>query len=197
MTKADPVAASGQTSFDVQIEAHSLASKADARVASTQAYAAKIELQKFGIAERIQPSVPKMADLNSIFEKIGGEAKVKKRHLRPRRAKPPRKRGAQPGNQNAYKHGKYTRERRALYAEARARLRNCQALYRVAMAFTSRSAPWNKRENTVSSGSRRAALLRGCSMGYKAVQPSKSHSPRVRTLMLRTAAAGWPPQGRP
>ena len=123
MTKADPMAASGQTSFDVQIEVHSRASKADARVASMQANAAKIEPQKFQIAERIQPSGPKTADLNSILEEIKKKAEVKKRHLRPRRAKPPRKRGAQPGNRNAYKHGKYIKELIALRADIRAHIR--------------------------------------------------------------------------
>ena len=123
MTKADPMAASGQANVDVQTEAHSLPSKAGARVAPMLANAAKSELQKFQIAEQIQPSEPKTADLNSIMEEIKKKAKMKKRHLRPRRAKPPRKRGAQPGNQNAYKHGKYTRERRAFRAEVRAHIR--------------------------------------------------------------------------
>ena len=193
------MAAFGHTSTDIQIEAHSLPSLNRgmvAQVAKMPLISVKIELQESGITQWIQPANGKMADLNSKIEN-GGGTKVKKRHLRPKRKKVLLERGAQPGNQNACKHGKYTRERRAVYAEARARLRNCQALYRMAMAFTSRSAPWNKRENSVNSGSRRAALLRGCSMGYKAVQPSKGHSPRVRTLLLRTAAAGWPPQGRP
>ena len=53
---------------------------------------------------------------------------MKKRHLRPRRAKPPRKRGSQPGNQNAYKHGTYTRELLALRADIRAHIRRGQAL---------------------------------------------------------------------
>jgi len=64
-----------------------------------------------------------MADWNSILEENKKKAKVKKRHLRPRRDKPPRKRGAQPGNQNAYKHGKYIRELRAFRADIRAHIR--------------------------------------------------------------------------
>lgn len=36
--------------------------------------------------------------------------------------------GAPPGNRNAVKHGKYTRERRALYAEIRAHIREGRAL---------------------------------------------------------------------
>ena len=43
-------------------------------------------------------------------------------------AKTKRKRGAPPGNSNALKHGKYTRARRALYAEIRAHIERCDAL---------------------------------------------------------------------
>ena len=123
MTDADPMATSGQANVGVHTEGHSLPSKADARVASRQANEEKNELQKFQIAELIQCSDPKTADLNSILVEIGGTAKVKKRHLRPRRAKVPRKRGAQPGNRNALKHGKYIREFRALRADIRAHIR--------------------------------------------------------------------------
>lgn len=123
MSKADPMATSGQTNFDVQREAHSLPSMADARVASRQENGAENELQKFQITELIQPVDPKTADLNSILVEIGGTAKLKKRHLRPKRAKAPRKRGAQPGNRNALKHGKYIREYRALRADIRAHIR--------------------------------------------------------------------------
>jgi hypothetical protein len=45
-----------------------------------------------------------------------------------------RKRGAPPGNQNALKHGKYTRERRALYRAVRAHIHEGRA-------FTSASMP--------------------------------------------------------
>ncbi len=38
------------------------------------------------------------------------------------------KRGAQPGNKLALKHGKYTRERRALLADIRAHIRKTRAL---------------------------------------------------------------------
>jgi hypothetical protein len=69
MTKADQMAASGQTNFDVQIEAHSLPSKAGAPVAPVPVIAAEIELQKFRITKRIQPSNQRIADLNSRFVK--------------------------------------------------------------------------------------------------------------------------------
>ena len=117
------MAASGQTNVGVHTEGHSLPSMAGARVASRQENGAKSEFQKFQITELIQSFDPKTADLNSILENIGGQAKVKKRHLRPKRAKALRKRGAQPGNQNALKHGKYTRERRAFFAEVRTQIR--------------------------------------------------------------------------
>ena len=39
-----------------------------------------------------------------------------------------RRRGAPCGNQNAYKHGKFTRERRALYADIRAYVREGRVL---------------------------------------------------------------------
>jgi hypothetical protein len=109
MTKADPMAASGQTSFDVQTEAHSLPSQNRGmvvQVAPVPLNAAKIELQESGITEKIQPSNGKTADSNSIMEEIKKTAKVKKRHLRPKHVKAPRKRGAQPENRNALKHGK-------------------------------------------------------------------------------------------
>jgi hypothetical protein len=123
--------ASGQTNTDVQIEAHSLRSLGRAMaalVAPMPGNAAKIELQESGITECIQPSNGKMADLNSILEEIKKQAKVKKRHLRPKCKKVPLKRGAQPGNQNAYKHGKYTREIRALCADVRAHIRRGREL---------------------------------------------------------------------
>ena len=117
------MAASGQPNCDVQAEAHSQASKAGAPVELAPVDAPKIELQKFQITEQIQSSNPKTADLNSILEEIRGQAKVKKRHLRPRRAKAPRKRGAQPGNRNALQHGKYIRELRTLRADIWAHIR--------------------------------------------------------------------------
>ena len=54
----------------------------------------------------------------------------KKRHLRPPPAPPPipLKRGGQPGNTNALKHGKCTRERRALFAAVRAHIQRGRAL---------------------------------------------------------------------
>ena len=148
MTKADPVAAFGQASFDVQIEAHSLPSKADARVASMQANAAKIEPQKFQIANWIQSPKPNTADLNSILEDIRGQAKVKKRHLRPRRAKPPRKRGAQPGNRNAYKHGSYVKELIALRADVRAHIRRGrEILSEIPLRLAHHGGPGRPREH--------------------------------------------------
>ena len=42
--------------------------------------------------------------------------------------KTPRKRGAPPGNQNALKHGKFTRERRAFRAAIRAHIERGRAL---------------------------------------------------------------------
>jgi hypothetical protein len=50
--------------------------------------------------------------------------------LRPPPAPPPisLKRGGQPGNTNALKHGKWARERRALLAEIRAHIRHGRAL---------------------------------------------------------------------
>lgn len=39
-----------------------------------------------------------------------------------------RKRGAPAGNRNAFKHGRYTRERRALYAAVRAHIEHGRAL---------------------------------------------------------------------
>lgn len=53
---------------------------------------------------------------------------MKKRHLRPRRAKAPRKRGAQPGNRNALQHGKYIRELRALRADIWAHIRRSREI---------------------------------------------------------------------
>jgi hypothetical protein len=128
MTNADPMAASGHANMDVHTEAHSLPSKAGARVASRPENAAKNELQKFQIAEVIQPFDQKTADLNSILENIGGQAKAKKRHLSPKRVKAPRKRGAPPGNRNALKHGNYTRERRAFFADVRAHIRHSREI---------------------------------------------------------------------
>jgi hypothetical protein len=41
---------------------------------------------------------------------------------------PPGRRGAPFGNRNAFKHGKFTRERRALYADIREHIRHGRAL---------------------------------------------------------------------
>jgi hypothetical protein len=55
-----------------------------------------------------------------------------KRVLVPPALRPPRRtgrrRGAPPGNANAFKHGKFTRERRALYADIRSYVRKTRAL---------------------------------------------------------------------
>ena len=63
---------------------------------------------------------------------------LKKRLLIPPALRPPKaaaKRGAPFGSRNAYKHGKFTRERRALYADIRAYIAKGRAL----MAELSRS----------------------------------------------------------
>ena len=55
---------------------------------------------------------------------------MKKRVLVAPALRPPRraKRGAPFGNRNAFKHGKFTRERRALYADIRAHIRRGRTL---------------------------------------------------------------------
>jgi hypothetical protein len=56
---------------------------------------------------------------------------MKKRVLVPAALRPPRvpgKRGAPFGNHNAFKHGKFTRQRRALYADIREHIRRGRAL---------------------------------------------------------------------
>jgi len=127
MSDADPMAASGQTNFGVLTEGHSLSLESAAPVASMSAKAAKNELQKFQITEQIQFPNPKTADLNSTFGKKNKlTAGVKNRRLR--RVKALRTRGAQPQNQNAFKHGKYTRRRRALLAAIRAHIRHSRTL---------------------------------------------------------------------
>ncbi len=52
---------------------------------------------------------------------------MKNRRQRPKRAKAPHACGAQPGNQNAFKH-KYIREHRTLYADIRAHIRRGREL---------------------------------------------------------------------
>jgi hypothetical protein len=179
------MAAFGHTNTDVQIEAHSLRSLGRAMAAEivpVPLNSAKIVLQESGITKEIQPPNGKMADLNSKIEN-GGGTKVKKLHLRPKRKKVPLKRGAQPGNQNAYKHGNYTRERRAFYAEIRAHIQRGRALIEFAKAVTAII----KARRTIAPASSirgpKATLLRDCSMSY---------SPGFAPLELRRASpAAW------
>jgi len=124
MTNADPMAASGHMSAGVRDGGHSLPPMAGARVASSQ----KNELQKSHITEMIQYFDRKTADSNSIFEEIKKLSKVKKQRLRPTRPKMVRTRGAQPGNRNAYKHGKYIKELLDLRAAIRGHVRLGQDL---------------------------------------------------------------------
>ena len=98
------------------------------RVSPPAENATKIEPQESGITEEIQSSNGKTAYSMSIMEEIQKPAKVKKRHLHPRRKKVSRKRGGQPGNQNAYKHGKYTGVMRTLRADVRAHIRHSREL---------------------------------------------------------------------
>lgn len=53
----------------------------------------------------------------------------------------PRRRGAPPGNANAFKHGKFTRERLTLYADIRAFIAQGRALVTEAKAGAQRSDP--------------------------------------------------------
>jgi hypothetical protein len=70
------------------------------------------------ILKHNQRIAAKTADLNSTFEENRGL---------------PARRGAPLGNRNAFKHGRFTRERLGLYAEVRAHIRRSRALVAEAM----------------------------------------------------------------